>query len=396
MKLIAKDSVDTYEHLPMPAVTIAKENRHYLDDDVLVEAIETWTIDGILIYSTNATITEQIAELESFYANARLDSIELKSDGNTTLDSLTAQALKGIVVESLTFPEGNGPEWATRRKYRIVVSGKYVPTVILTSGEVNYTIIYDTPQSGQLRRTVSGTVKDVAGTATAKYNTLKTTWDSWAPAPFIGANRGTDTNNANKDDTVCTFTLEDTVYWIAFPTGITNGEINTEIDTDSMGVAWCNVTGWFEGSDADCTTAIADIAPAGYTVLTDSTTRNDHTNRTSFTRRYILTAEGEVSSSETLTIKEQLYEFVHKRVLGGGVPIRQDTSKGPFRYTQTGAIRSKDVYPTPPGYNWNVSGLLSEQVTRIAPEFEVGAGNFIYGLQYTYIFEFAITQGWSS
>ena len=190
--------------------------------------------------------------------------------------------------------------------------------------------------------------------------------------------------------------LEDVAYWTAFETGITNGEVNTEIDVDNMGVGWYSVSGWFEGSEADCTSAITAIEPSGYTLLTGKTARNDYTNKTTFAYKYILNAEGIVSSRETLTVKYQIYEFVHKRVLNGAVPIKQYTSKGTYRYTQIGQLVHKDVYQANPAYNWASSGLISEVVTRMAPEYQVAAGDFVYGINYAYEFEFATNQGWSS
>lgn len=395
MKLVAKSSTGSFTHDPMPAIVINHENRHYDSINALVETVVTWNIDGILVPKT-MSIGAQVAQLTSFYKGGNLTLLNLTTDAGLVVDTIASQVVKGIVVESLTFPEGHGPEWATRRKYSLVISGVVVPQDVLLAGELEYSIAYNTLQSDQLRRTISGVMKDVAGGATAKYLTAKAAWDAWAPGDFDGSNRTTDTYTVNKEDTVLSFNLDDLAYWIAYPTDITDGDISKEIEVDSMGVGWCNISGWYEGAEADCDTALAGIAPSGYVLLTGTTTRNDHTNRTSFVRKYISTIAVTTFSSEMLSAKTQLYEFVHKKVLGGAVPIKQYTSRGPFKYTQTGQLKRRDTYPEPPGYNWNSSGLLSQSIVRIAPEFQVATGSWLYGLSYVYEFEFATSQGWSS
>ncbi len=395
MKLFAKSSVGSYNHDPMPAIVISRENRHYDSTDELVESVITWSIDGILIPKVLA-IASQVEQLVSFYEGGNLILLNLTTDEGLVVDTLIDQDVRGIVVESLNFPEGSGPEWATKRKYSLVISGIMIPQNILLSGELSYTITYNTLQSGQLRRTVTGTMKDIAGDATTKYVKAKMAWDNWVPGSFDGSNRIADNHTTNKEDTVLSFSLEDVSYWEVFPTDITNGELTKEVEVDNMGVAWCTISGWYEGAEAACNRALAQIAPSSFTLLTGTVSRNDFTNRTTFTRKYVSTIAVEVFSSETLSAQFQLWEFVHKRVLGGYVPIKQYTSKGPCRYAQTGQIKRRDTYPSAPGYNWNSNGLISENVSLIAPEFQVSTGDWIYGLSYSYSFEFATAQGWSS
>jgi hypothetical protein len=88
--------------------------------------LRTMTIQGELIYDTQAGISSAILELEAAYLYDGRDLVFHQDDGaNTPHQLLSGNSLSGTRVRQFEFaPIGNG-EYATARTFRIVVDAEY-------------------------------------------------------------------------------------------------------------------------------------------------------------------------------------------------------------------------------------------------------------------------------
>lgn len=386
INLHVNNGTDTFIHDPAPSVVIRNVFRGSEEAVELWENEITWSIDGILI-PRDGLISDQVIELKGFYNVGELTSVELQDDG-VIIESIPTD--RGIKIESLEFPEGDGPEWATKRKFSLVLKGSTIPTTLATYGEYSYNISYTTDQSGLISRTINGTLKDFKDKdAETKYEAFKTAqgWATWTDA-----NLSSDTYSTNKDDTKCNFTIVHRKYWTAYPTGITNADYSRDTRVDGQGVTREIISGWFEGPAANCLAAINALRQP-FAIVNESVSRNPYTHRTSFTLSYINSITSDIISfTEQITINASIEDFVHKRVLGGYPPVRQVVSKTPATAIQTGTIKRLAMYPEEPPSHWNAMYMKSRSITKNSPENRVS--NSVYGLSYAYSFEFEVTPSW--
>ena len=111
-----------YTHaLNEAAVVISKETETN-DAFQPVAQIERWAITGRLIADTESALTTLIEALEAQYTT-NLQSIAILSNDGTTETAHTIdnnQTIGGIVVESLSYPKGDGAQYAGFRDYEMV------------------------------------------------------------------------------------------------------------------------------------------------------------------------------------------------------------------------------------------------------------------------------------
>ncbi len=390
MALILKthNGTDFYTHIPHPTVSIRVEPVHPDDVNEVFEFKHIWTISGVLVAGATS-IQTQVAALHVAYDVGTLQSAQILDDV-TPLETLPTDG--GLKITSFEFPEGKGPEWATKREYKIVIEGLDHTSVVDSLGEYTYTIVYSTNQSGIQARTISGTLKDIKGkSSVAKYNTLKSnqSWSTWS-----GANLLTDSYSSNKDNTICNFTVLHQKYWLAYTPGVTNADISVEERVDSQGVRRYRASGWFEGTEGSCIAAINILMPGGVVILNNTITRKKYANRTLFSLEYVYKRNSDIIFlQENLSIQSSIPDFVFKRVLGGR-PIKQFTSYTVARAIQTGVIKRLQQYPSAPAPHWSASFLKYKQLTKISPEQNISGNRAIYGLAYTYTFEFSSSPVW--
>lgn len=384
LQLITDNGVGTYKHSPLPGVVINNSIEHEEDSAVVNRRVVTWDITGVLLPDSGQSLVEQVSALESHYQVGSLVSAKI-TDGNTDYETLDND--DGIRVTKLDFPEGNGPEWASKRTYVISLEG--VDYFDDDKGTVEYTVSYDTEQSGIITRTISGLQKDAEQDSYVKYVALKAanSWGTWA-----GANSVRDEYTTNKKDTETTFTIIHQVYWLAFPTGITNGSVNTEQAADSSGITKIRVNGWFEGSEASCDTAINTVRPSNVLYIRSSSTRDKYANRTSFSFEYISKSTDILYYQETIQIQAGLHEFVHKRILGGAPPIKQYTSVAPVRIVQSGIVRRLSSPPEVQVHKYPVDSLVSKRISRVSAEVKSGLEH-TYVMHYSYEYEMNYNPG---
>lgn len=385
IQLVTNNGATDYTHTPSPGIVISEKYRHKKNESAMAERAVTWSIEGVLIPS-NGDIDAQVLALKVAYELGEVYFARWYDDA-AILEELPDEI--GIKVESIEFPEGTGVEWATKRKYKLVLSGSEFSADVSDNGEYDYTIEYATEQNTLVTRTISGTLTDLTGeAASTKYATLKSAngWETWT-----NANKISDTYSTDLNDTVCEFSIAHKKYFTAYGTGIVAGSATVETKTDSQDVERKTISGSFTGSAGNCSTAIDALRPASSVLVSEAINRDDFADTTSFTLEYISTADNDILfSQETLSISEQLYGFVHKRVIGGAVPIKQNTSKTPASASQSGTIKKLAGWPTLPGVHWNAAHLKDYTYTRVGPEYTVGAG-YVYTLNYSFEFEFDAT-----
>jgi len=339
------------------------------------------------LVAPEGSIQAQVLEFTNFYEGGELDYAGFQDD-DFIVDEVPDT--DGIRITSLEFPEGDGPEWATKRKYVIVLEGRAFPTDVTSSGISEYTITYSTDKSGKITRTIRGTVVDDAeADAYTKYETLKSNegWDTWTDAT-----KTLDEYTTNDTGTECSFTIRHEKYWIAYPSGITDASVDYESRTDEQGVTRDTVSGWFEGSTSDCAAAVANCYPLYSVVVSYRISRNYDTNRTSFSIVSISIISNDVLDySETVAIDSAVYDFVHHRVLGGSPPIRQVTSMTPARATQTGTSTRLRFMPEPPAPRWNPIYMKSKRVQQNTAEYRTLQGEHAFTVSWYYSFEFPTT-----
>jgi len=387
-RLVAKRGSDIFEHIPLPALVISHAFKYEDGTASLLEDAEVWTITGYIV-APEGSIKDQTVELSNFYEGGELDYVRFL-DEEEIVDQLADD--NGVRIVSLDFPEGDGPEWATKRKYVIKLEGINVSSDVESSGETNYTITYSTDQSGIITRTITGTVLDKTGDAYTKFATLKSdnSWATWTDANLV-----TDEYTSNDDDTECRFNIIHKKYWVAFPTGITNSNIESNSTTDDQNVTRGRLSGWFEGSAADCLNAIAALYPLNSVVLEYSITRSTYNNRTSFSISFVnLYANNVLEYNETRSIDASTYDFVYKRVLGGAPPIRQVTSRTTGKATQRGSMTQLKIMPTMPPPYWNAMYIKSARSSQHSAEYNTSLGSFAYTLDWTYEYEFPTTPAY--
>lgn len=350
-------------------------------------AIETaWTISGVICSADAGDISTQVTAMKAHFANRILVSAKIK-DGGATVEELLTSA--SIFVESVDFPEGDGPEWATKRAFSIVIRAEKFTSDITTNGEYSYIITYSTEQSGIITRTITGELVDTIGkVAYTKYTALKAaqSWVTWTNANLIE-----DTYSQDKNNTKITFSIIHKKYWTAYGAGITNAMVSEELSVDSQNVVTVRVSGWFEGTQTSCNTAINAVR-RNDVLVGEVVTRDIYENRTSFSLEYIRAFGTDILYyQQTLSIQEQLIGSVFKQVLGNYNSIKQVTARNTATATQSGVIRRLRSYPIPPKYYWNANNLKQVSYSYSGPESMIYGGRFIYTLTYNYEFEFSST-----
>lgn len=98
---------------------------------------ETWTIDGMLVGSSQADLTTKIQALEAAYASGGFDLTLVDDLGNDTPHKMvSANAIEGVKVVKPSYPMGEGAEYTTFRHYTIVATADF--DVIESGGLISW------------------------------------------------------------------------------------------------------------------------------------------------------------------------------------------------------------------------------------------------------------------
>ncbi|MBA2116785.1 hypothetical protein [Bremerella alba] len=116
-----------YTH-PIGEPQIAISKRPILNSGgVPVAHTVAWTIQGVLLGSGQADLDAKIDALTTAYARQNEDVVLLLSDGVTeSQHTLKVRDTRGgvYVTQGPDFPQGNGPEYATRRSFAVQISAE--------------------------------------------------------------------------------------------------------------------------------------------------------------------------------------------------------------------------------------------------------------------------------
>lgn len=122
----------TYGNYTFPTgearLVITKQAR-YSPRGTVDSVVETWTISGTLLASSESAITTAIGLLQTAFSYNNQDLVLHHTDGSYSSHYLTlAQATGGIRVTGIAFPEWKGGQYATGRTYQITVEGLFPNT----------------------------------------------------------------------------------------------------------------------------------------------------------------------------------------------------------------------------------------------------------------------------
>lgn len=387
--LYTNNGSSDYTHNPTPKVVISKSYSRKENTDEIIGLEHRWTISGVLTTAGGA-IDTQVAALEAAYEVGDLAFCRLRDEA-VVKEQIPVD--EGVHVESVNFPVGKGPEWASKREYEITITGIDYSASITSTGDYAYTITYDTDQSLIQTRSIRGTLKDYTGKdSITKTNALVAaeSWGTWS-----GAYTVQDSITTNETDTVTDFNLVHKKYWTAFPSSITNAQVSNTINTDNMGMQTQTISGFFEGSEGNCTSAINTLRPSGSFLASENIARNDYTNRTNFSMKYASTATNDiVYYQQVITIIPRVYGFIYKRILGGVSPVRQSTSLTSSRASQSGVIQRLSGYPSIPAPLWGIYSMTGSSQKYTTAQYRNNSLG-LFTINYTYEFEFDITPAFN-
>lgn len=122
----------TYGNYTFPSgecrIVINKQAR-YSPRGTLDVTVETWTVSGTIIASTQADIRTAINSLQSALSTNNQNVVFYHDDGTMSSHALLmSQAAGGIRVTGLSFPEWKGGQYATGRTYQFTVEAQYPNT----------------------------------------------------------------------------------------------------------------------------------------------------------------------------------------------------------------------------------------------------------------------------
>ena len=378
---------DSYTHSPTPQIVITVNPVFDDDTGAYKGRRERWKIDGMLIPG-GTSITTQVAALKSAYSNT-IDKIQMKDNG-TVRESIDLSSVEDhIMVKSIDFPEVGGPEWVTKRKYRINIES---PLFLESGGSATaisrWKISYNIEQSGLQTRNISGTVEDPSNKeAETAYNALITAqgWLNLAGSNLVSDNYTIDDLNKK-----VSFTIAHKEYFQENALGsITTSDINVEESYDIMGILKRKISGFFEGPANDCLGVINSLKASGVGIvpLEENIIRNEYTNRTTFSLGFIIgsSVSDVVYTSTSLSIANAMAGFVHRRIIGA-YPVKQFTSYPVSTCIQSGRKTGIGQYPDVDAVLYP-GDIISRSITQGSVQRTRDGTGYLYPISWTYQFE---------
>ena len=94
-----------------------------------VSQVNTMTLDGVLIADSQSELRLAIMKLENAYLNTSVETSGFHHDNHSTTPHYLRSkgSFGGIRVRELSYPSGEGAEYATQRTFRIVLSVETPP-----------------------------------------------------------------------------------------------------------------------------------------------------------------------------------------------------------------------------------------------------------------------------
>ncbi|PQO33335.1 hypothetical protein C5Y96_10815 [Blastopirellula marina] len=151
----------------------------------------TWAIQGMLLGSGQADLDAQIAAFTAAYARQNEDVVLLLSDGVTeSQHTLKVRDTRGgvYVTQGPDFPQGAGPEYATRRSFAVQISAE-VPIAGSTGALMNFTETLSTsgggPRYSHVETALGFPIKQQLRRATTYHATQSGTATGYALYPSV-------------------------------------------------------------------------------------------------------------------------------------------------------------------------------------------------------------------
>jgi len=373
------------ESVCLDEVSITRESLPHPGTGAVIGHRETWSIRATRI-GEQAALLVDVAALEEAYAEDGHDLVLKTAPGGTTLASLlTAAAAKGVrIVQRPSFPTLAGAEFVTVRGYTIVAQAEIYdgdPALLYD----NQTWSWDTGQDLKTVRTVSGELRTAAGTEASGY------FASRAPELPEGYVRGPKRKQVNHDDTAMSYSYTDRELWRSLPNGILEGGYTESLQTTGEGTT-LTIAGRFVGPTAWLDIAILQLKRPSLRMISEVVMTEGDAGAKSFTLMYDMTTDNLVELTETVSIGEAYQRQVFHEVLGGGEPVRQQTSLTTSVANVSGRAVGRRAYPAYPEHHFD-TGYLADRPLREqgSPRKAADNGDMTFPISWAYRYEFPRT-----
>lgn len=380
---------DSYAHSPQADVTI--DTRSIMDEDGTknIGTSTTWNIKGIIVGTSISDIKTKITALEAAYASPT--ALYLK-DGVTARETLDGSlARTGLLVEGISYPQGNKADYATKRTYTMSVSGEFYDGGEKGDSDILFLeekTRYATDINGKTTRTIVGMLKTKDGvSAESKFPTV-------TPSVYSDSNRTEYSKEMNDDDNEMSYSFTDVEYWIPWPIGdITDGSHSVQTSDEENGIKKVSITGMFTGGVAAQTLADAlkrDMPQ--YKALRESQETHPYSGSVSFNYEYIdlyNSTTDLITWNENTSLVYSVQDFVMRPALDGKKPERQNTILTTAQATQSGNAIGVSDWPAYPAYLWGSADKKSDQRTKSGPDMMPDGTYSNYSISWSYTFEFA-------
>jgi len=303
---------------PCPVVTISQDAVYHPVTGAVTSLRKKWDVNGVLLNNGTALAT-QVSTLESLVNGARngTSSIALYSDTTKLAELTNTGSLDGVQVSGINYPKGDGIEWATKREYSFSFS---VETIVNGSYSI-YTQKYSLNGNGITQKSVSGTLYSATPTDAA----AKLVAEGILGAESSAFSREFSTQGVITAKSI-DFTMTDTYYPAAMPTGCCEGSYDESESTDDNGIVTTSISGSFtskktEGSNVSCVAArtAADALitsfSSGVTLKTKNISENPLTGTVSFSASY----EALANNSQEYTNYKTSYQIADNGVVSKSV-----------------------------------------------------------------------------
>ena len=385
---------DAYTHVPQADVQIS--NSPIMDEDGKhsIGTKTTWTIAGTIIGTSIANIKTKLTALEAAYETPT--ELTLK-DGATTYETLDgATAKDGLVVDGISYPEGNKAEYATKRRYNVTVYGDFYDGGEAGDPEILWlqeTTSYSWDQHDKYTRSVNGSLRTAEGvSASGKYATV-------TPTIPAGTNRMSYSREINDDNDQMSYSFTDQEYWYAWPALTTEGRASTSREDGANGLQRVAVQGSFRApniTDASIAALSYKLNMPQYKPIKESAVVSAFDGSVSFSYEYIDLVNSDtdlIEWRETSALEGGAQDFVTLEALDGDYPEKQQTVRTATRAMQSGTAVGANGWPAFPPYLYAASNLKPPIVESMTGPERMPNGEYSnYAISWNYEYLFAYDE----
>lgn len=386
---------------PNPAVAMSIQPQRNENTGEVDRTVTTWEVTGRLIGSS---ISTQVSTLESNLSGTLLEvclstaaSAAAVATGNiiAKLEPVSGQGTGGIFSSGVSYPDGSGTEWATKRRYSYSFTVEELKTVNSDGGWLEYTVSYQEDTRGVTSRSIEAvyhqsSITDIESNAEAAVVAI---FAAGSYQRTIGTSKPVHTKKQN--DFTCTVSITDTGLFKAMPfDGCAAASVSKNIRTVGNGRQIMTISGSFTdrtdattGNDAEAAYEAVKTDNSAYRLLSEQKNVNEYTGELSFSLEYLYNSGSIIELRETITAQEEYLDYVMVPVLDGQKARRLDTVWRPARVTESGYKISKSRL-SPPAPRWR-RDVKTKSVTYETPEVTVSGTIAHYRVSWQYDYEFS-------